>query len=75
MINKGKKHTCIKCNTKFYDMGVKDAKCPNCLLEIIKNEGKNTNSLRVKKNENENEIENSIELLEAIDFKGTFRNI
>lgn len=75
MINKGKKHTCTKCNTKFYDMGVKEAKCPNCLLEVIKkNEGKNTNFFKSKK-QNEIEIENSIELLEAIDFKkGTFRN-
>ncbi len=74
-IFKGAKHTCQSCNTKFYDMGVKNAKCPNCLLEIIKkNEGKNTNHYKFQK-EDKIEIETRVELLEVIDpHKGTFRN-
>ena len=68
-INKGKKYTCNKCNTKFYDMGVKNAKCPNCLLEVIKkNEGKSYSFLKSKKEDNI-EIENGIELLEGLDLK------
>ena len=75
VVKKGKKHTCKKCKTKFYDMGVKDAKCPNCLLDLIKkNEGKSSSFFKSKK-EDKIEIENRIELLEALDFeKGTFRN-
>ena len=26
----GKKHTCIKCSTKFYDLGKEDILCPKC---------------------------------------------
>ena len=76
MVFKGSKHTCSKCKTKFYDMGVKDAKCPNCLLEVIKKtEGKSSSFFKSKK-EDKIEIENGIELLEALDLqKGTFRNI
>ena len=38
MIKRGNKHICNICKTQFYDMGVQEAQCPNCLLEneIIK---------------------------------------
>jgi len=29
-MSKGKKHTCFKCNMKFYDLNLPDAICPKC---------------------------------------------
>ena len=57
-------------------MGVKDPKCPNCLLEVIKkNEGKSSDFFKNKK-EDQIKIENRIEFLESVDLqKGTFRNL
>ena len=33
MIKHGNKHICNICKTQYYDMGVHEAQCPNCLLE------------------------------------------
>ena len=76
-VNKGSKHTCNKCKTKFYDMGAKDANCPNCLLEVIKKNGGKTSSFFKNKNKDDKiKIENEIEFLEVVDSqKGTFKNI
>ena len=41
MIKRGNKHICFICKTQFYDMGVENAQCPNCLLKNeIRNENK-----------------------------------
>ena len=76
-VNKGSKHTCNKCKTKFYDMGATDANCPNCLLEVIKKNGGKTSSFFKNKNKDDKiKIENEIEFLEVVDSqKGTFINI
>ena len=76
-VNKGSKHTCNKCKTKFYDMGATDANCPNCLLEVIKKNGGKTSSFFKNKNKDDKiKIDNEIEFLEVVDSqKGTFKNI
>ena len=65
---RGSRHICKKCHIKFYDLGAKEIKCPNCDTHINKL-NKDSKSNFWDKTKDTSQIDNHIQLIEITDAK------
>ena len=65
---RGSRHICKKCHTKFYDLGAKEIKCPNCGTHINKLNKEPTPNFW-DKTKDITKIDNKIQLIQITDAK------
>lgn len=72
---RGNKHVCSKCNTKFFDFNKKIIVCPRCNTEVTTREENIMISEKIATKESSKKIDSEISLEEDVGFDDDLENV